>query len=114
MEWIYEMLALLILLAKAAGIYLGWQGRKMFERQQSMEKQIEELTEIVKRRKLPYPVQAGLEDAIAIAIEIIDRQQAERAYEETRTNQLANRLRQVRSHPQRYDVDQPDKPASKP
>lgn len=95
--------------ALLAGVYLGWQGRKIVEQQRRLEKTIEELNEIVKRRRLPYPAAAGLEDAIAIAIELIDQHQAEMALEGTRLNQLWDRLRQVRSNPQGYDVNQPDK-----
>jgi len=101
---------LMLLVALLAGGTLGWLGRKLFERLDALERRVEELGAIAGRRKLPYPAQAGLEDAIAIAIELLDQHQAQRAYDETRIEQLAERLRQVRSDPQHYDVRQPDKP----
>jgi hypothetical protein len=91
------------------GIYIGWRGREYVERQKRLEETIKEMNEIIKRRKLPYPTQAGLEDAIAIVIEVLDQHQAQKAFDDTRLNQLADRLRQVRSNPQGYDVNQPSK-----
>lgn len=102
------IIALSIFLAMVAGTLLGWYIRKMIERQEKMEKQIAELNEIANRRKLPYPAQAGLEDAIAIVIDVINNDEAADAYRQTRINQLIDRLKQVRSNPQGYDINQPD------
>jgi hypothetical protein len=104
-----DIVAIILAVALVAGAFLGWQGRKLFDRIEGLEKKIEELSAIAGRRKLPYPAQAGLEDAIAIAIELLDQHQAQRAYDETRIGQLAERLRQVRSDPQHYDANQPDR-----
>jgi hypothetical protein len=101
--------ALLIGIAILAGSFLGWHIRKLIERQQQLEKQVAELKDIADRRRLPYPAQAGIEDAIAIALDIINEQEAVHAYTDTRINQLTERLRQVRSTPQSYDTNQPDK-----
>jgi hypothetical protein len=95
--------------ALLAGVLLGWGGRRFFERQEQLEKKVAELDEIVKRRRLPYPAQAGLEDAIAIAIGMLDDYQVQRAQDETRLGQLADRLRKVRSDPQGYDTRQPER-----
>ena len=90
--WNVLALIVAIIVAVVAGGYLGWQGRKIFDRQTELERKVDDLMEIVKRRRLPYPTAAGLEDAIAIAIEILDRNQAERVYENTRINQLAEQV----------------------
>jgi len=105
----HSMNALLIGIAILAGSFLGWHIRKLIERQQQLERQVAELKDIADRRRLPYPAQAGIEDAIAIALDIINEQEAVHAYTDTRINQLTERLRQVRSTPQSYDTNQPDK-----
>lgn len=104
---------LLIAIAILASFILGYYIRKLLERQENLEKQINELSQVAKRRKLPYPAQAGLEDAIAIVIEVLTQHSAWRAYDETRIEQLAEILRQVRSNPQGYDINQPDQPPRK-
>jgi hypothetical protein len=101
----------IIAIAVLAGLTLGYYIRKLIERQESLEKQIAELSEIANRRKLPYPAQAGLEDAIAIVIELLNDDEATMAYHNARKKQLVERLKQVRSDPQKYDINQPDLPA---
>jgi hypothetical protein len=103
----------LIGIAFFAALVLGYYLRKLIEYKESLEKQISELKEIADRRKLPYPAQAGLEDAIAIVIDILNNEEANSAYRNTRFQQLAERIKQVRSNPQHYDTQQPDKPPRK-
>jgi hypothetical protein len=104
---------LLIAIAIIASFVLGYYIRKLLERQEKLENQVNELSLIAQRRKLPYPAQAGLEDAISIVIEVLTQHDAWRAYDETRINQLSDILRQVRSNPQGYDTNQPDQPPKK-
>jgi len=101
----------IVFIALIAGTFLGWYIRKMIGRQEILEKKVAELSEIANRRKLPYPALAGLEDAIALVIDIINSDEAAQAYRSTRILQLTERLKQVRSDPQHYDINQPDRPA---
>lgn len=105
---------LMIAIALFAALLLGYYIRKLIEYKESLEKQISELSQIANRRKLPYPAQAGLEDAISIVIDVLHQHQAERAYEDAREKQLYDILRQVRSDPQGYDINQPDQPQKGP
>jgi hypothetical protein len=97
------------------GVYLGWQGRKLIDR-------LEQLEQVSKRRKLPYPAMAGLEDAIALAddgqfenasmdqvitrlLTILQHSEAARKYMDARLDQVADVLRTIRSDPHGYDVN---------
>lgn len=108
MEVNVNIIIAIVFFALIVGLFLGWYIRKLIERQESLEKQVADLMEISKRRKLPYPAQAGLEDAISIAIEVLTQHQAWRSYDETRIVQLSEILKSVRSNPQGYDINQPD------
>jgi len=96
-----------------AGLFLGWHIRGLIARIDQLEKSNTELQAIAERRKLPYPAQAGLEDAIAIVIDILNSDEAAQAYRSTRIQQLAERIKQVRTDPQHYDIHQPDQPPRK-
>jgi hypothetical protein len=123
--WIYGVAGLLIALA---GMYVGWNVRKVVERLRALENfiavqketiaqlsvTIAKQDEIVKRRQLPYAAKAGLEDSVSIGIDLLQKQLERRAYDEyeqARLEQLTDLLRQVMRDPQHYDINQPDKPA---
>lgn len=56
------------------------------------------------RTRLPYKVADGLEDAIAVALDL----QAEIELLQTRNVQLAGILRTLRGNPSEYDSDKPN------
>lgn len=104
-------------LAIMAGGLLGWYGRKFIER-------IETLEEIGKRRKLPYPALAGLEDAIALSddarfengsmdkmisflLMALQKDIAARKYQDARFAQVIDILKVLRDDPQAYDSETP-------
>lgn len=110
---------IIVVLALLAGGYIGWHGRKFIER-------FETLEEIAKRRKLPYPALAGLEDAIALTddarfesssmdrviaylLTALQKDVAARKYLDARFDQVQEVLKTLRSDPQSYDADQPSK-----
>lgn len=111
MSWI---LIIIVVLALLAGGFVGWHGRKFMQR-------IETLEEIAKRRKLPYPAMAGLEDAIALCddgqfesgsmdkvisylLTALQKDVAARKYLYKRLDQVEEVLKEVRSDPQGYDT----------
>ncbi len=67
----------------------------------SLQRQLDELKNLPKRHT--YSTAAGLEDAIAVLIDIRTRRHAE----DIRLSQATEILRQVRSGPQNYDQDRP-------
>jgi len=104
-------------LAIMAGGLLGWYGRKFIER-------IETLEDISKRRKLPYPALAGLEDAIALSddarfengsmdkmidflLMALQKDIAARKYQDARFAQVQEILKVLRDDPQGYDIETP-------
>lgn len=111
------LLIIVLTLTLLAGGLIGWWGRKFIAR-------IETLEEIAKRRKLPYPALAGLEDAIALSddaryennsmdrvisylLMALQKDVAARKYSDARFEQVQDILKQLRSDPQGYDIDQP-------
>lgn len=110
-------LILIVFSALIAGGFIGWHGRKFIQR-------IETLEEISKRRKLPYPTMAGLEDAIALSddaqfesasmdkviaylLMALQKDVAARKYLDARFSQVQELLKQLRSDPQAYDIQNP-------
>lgn len=73
-----------------------------------LEGQVHELREQVKRQRHTYATNDGIEDATAILIELILKDQAERQYTETRLNQAREILGMVRQGPQEYDRERPN------
>ena len=113
------LLIVILGLALLAGGIVGWYGRKFIQR-------IETLEEIARRRKLPYPTMAGLEDAIALCdltqfenatadqilaafLTILQKEVASRKYSDVRFGQVQQILKTLRSDPQGYDIDQPSR-----
>lgn len=108
------LLIVALILALIAGGFIGWKGRSFVQR-------IETLEEIAKRRRLPYPALAGLEDAIALCddgrfesgsmdkviahlLTALEKDVAARKYLDTRFEQVQEVLKKVRSDPQGYDA----------
>lgn len=108
------LLIVATIFALLAGGFIGWHGRKFIQR-------IETLEEIAKRRKLPYPAMAGLEDAIALCddgqyesgsidkviaylLTALQKDVAARKYLDIRFEQVQEVLKKVRSDPQGYDA----------
>ncbi len=113
------LLIVSMIVALLAGAFIGWQGRKLLHR-------IETLEEIAKRRKLPYPAMAGLEDAIALGddaqfesnsmdkviaylLTALQKDVAARKYLDVRFNQVQEVLKVLRSDPQSYDTKEQEK-----
>ncbi len=71
-------------------------------RLRAIEKQVAEMQPPSNKRHT-YPTNAGLEDALAVLLDIQFRRDAETA----RLNQAMDILRQVRSGPHAYDQDRP-------
>jgi hypothetical protein len=76
---------------------------------EALYRQIDELKAAGPKRHT-YSTTAGLEDALAIAIDVITEYDASRKYTEARISQLRDALAKVREGPHAYD---PDKPAGK-
>ena len=111
------LLIICLVLALLAAGYLGWQGRKFIDR-------IETLEAIAKRRRLPYPAMAGVEDALALIdlnqfesattdqiitafLTLFQKEMAARKYSDARFAQVKEILKTLRSDPQGYDINQP-------
>ena len=60
------------------------------------------------KRRHTYPTADGLEDAMAVAIELLLRQDAENKYREARYGQLREIIGKLREGPQEYDRDRPN------
>lgn len=112
------VLIVVVVLALLSGAFIGWHGKKFIQR-------IETLEEIAKRRKLPYPAMAGLEDAIALSddaqfesasmdkviaylLMALQKDVAARKYLDARLSQVQELLIQLRNDPQAYDTQQPN------
>lgn len=108
----------LVGLALLAALFVGWQMRRFFER-------IEALEAATRKRKFPFRGMEGLEDAVAIGLDVrqqnddvdafIDalammllRSEAMRKYSDARIAQMMEILRQVRRDPHSYDSTRPD------
>lgn len=113
------ILIIFLALALLAGGFIGWHGRKFIQR-------IETLEQIAKRRKLPYPAMAGLEDALALIddsqyegasvdqvithlLTILQKEIAVRKYTDARFAQVQDILKVIRADAQGYDADFPSK-----
>jgi len=59
------------------------------------------------KRRHTHRVIAGLEDALAVAIDIINEQARSLAYIEARARKLSEILKTVRANPQAYDPERP-------
>lgn len=96
-------LALVILMAGGlgaafAGILFGI--RQVGER-------MDELEEIIGRRRHTYPTTNGLEDALAVAIDVLLDEQAHSEYRAARVEQFRRILGEVREGPLAYDSERP-------
>lgn len=60
-----------------------------------------------------YATAAGLEDATAVLLELLQRKQAEEAYTAARLNQLYEITGMIRKGPHAYDPDRPAGPRPK-
>lgn len=115
MNLLIALLLVLLAFCLIAGALIGWQGHKFIQR-------IESLEQISKRRKLPYPAMAGLEDALALIddgqfetgsmdkvitylLMLLQKDLAARKYLETRLDQVQDILMTVRADPQGYKAD---------
>lgn len=115
---IYEIALALVLFA--AGIGTGWAGQRLLGQVAGLKKQVRQLEEDVKgqkekqtkqeaelqalrdRRRLPHAAADGLEDAIAIVLDVLQEEEATRAYREARVGQLHHVLKQIRQEPAKY------------
>ncbi len=108
-----EMLILLVgvtfigLFLLAAGIKLG----RKFQHYDNLKTVNGELREQLTKRRHTYPTADGLEDAMAVAIDLLLREEAANKYRSARFNQLNEILGKVREGPLSYDSDrQADRP----
>jgi len=88
----------------AGGIFVGAWLKHMDHRLE----EIEELRDQLKRRRHSYATQDGLDDAQAVLIDLLLRDQAEARYREARLGQLSEILGLVRAGPQKYDGERPN------
>ncbi len=68
-----------------------------------LQHRLDEIQDERKTRRHTYATGAGLEDAIAVTIDLLIKQKADQA----RTESLLEILRQVRQGPHAYDQDRP-------
>lgn len=114
---------IIVIVALLAGGFIGWHGRRFIQR-------LETLEDISKRRKLPYPAMAGLEDAIALSddarfengsmdkvieylLMVLAKDVAARKYQDARFSQVEEILKQLRTDPQSYDTEKPSATTTK-
>jgi len=103
----------LIVMSLFIAIFAGWQSRKFIERVETLEKSL-------KTRKFPFRGMEGLEDAVAIGLDVrhqngdvdtyIDalmgmllKSERMRQYSDTRIEQMMSILKQVRRDPHSYE-----------
>lgn len=102
---VYIGVGLLIL-----GLVIGVLGAWLFQTLTALEKRVKGL-EDCKHKRLPYNTAAGLEDALAVTLDLL-RHSAEIDLEQSalqkRAETLSSILKQVRGGPDAYD---PEKPA---
>lgn len=67
-----------------------------------------ELEAQLKRRRHTYATADGLEDALAVVIELLLRREAEEAYTQARLGQLQEILGMIRAGPLEYDAERPN------
>lgn len=68
----------------------------------------DELRDQIAKRRHTYPTAEGLEDAVAVVIELILRWEAEQEYGRARLGQLQDILGMIRSGPLEYDTERPN------
>src|SRR5687767_14926276 len=108
------VIAIIAILMLPVGVFLGWQFHKLIAR-------IEYL-ETTAKQGLPYKIARGLEDATAIGndvrwrgsepnldgiIAMVNRVKADLAYQDERTAQLTDALKDLRAGPSKYDTEKP-------
>ncbi|KKN73433.1 hypothetical protein LCGC14_0401360 [marine sediment metagenome] len=103
-----ELLILLVgLLCLAAGIKLG----AKFHYYDNLKKRNKDLRAQIAKRRHTYATADGLEDALAVTIDLLLRQDAADKYRRARVAQLNSILGEVRKGPLSYDGDRPaDRP----
>ncbi len=106
MDVLYVLIGLILL---GIGIKLG----AKFQHYDTLEQRITELEEQLAKRRHTYPTANGLEDALALTVDLILRGDLERKYWRAQVDQLNEILGMVRAGPLAYDVDRPSKRPSK-
>lgn len=79
-----------------------------FKHYDTLEQQITRLEEQLAKRRHTYPTADGLEDALAVTIDLLLRQDAADKYRRARVAQLNEILGEVRKGPLSYDSDRPN------
>ncbi len=92
------------LLSLATGIKLG----AKFHHYDNLKAQNAELKEQLEKRRHTYPTANGLEDALAVTIDLLLREDAAKKYRRARFDQLNDILGKVREGPLAYDTDRPN------
>jgi len=101
----------------ASGIFVGaWLLKldQQLDRINRIEEEVKELRDQLKRRRHTYATQDGLDDAQAVLIDLVLRDQLEASYREARLGQLSEILGLVRAGPQKYDGEKPNHRPSPP
>jgi hypothetical protein len=77
---------------------------KLFEQDEALRKELEDLKAAGPKRHT-HSTTAGLEDALAIAIDVITEYDASRKYTEARIGQLRGALAKLREGPNAYAIE---------
>lgn len=109
------MITAIVLATLACGVAFGYALASLRSHMRAIRQQIHDLAGKVdklsesQRTRNPYRTNDGLEDAIAVALDVLQQSRAEREYEDYRINQLRAILGQIRTDPDGYDSDQPNR-----
>lgn len=113
MELIYVVIIMVVIIL--AALIVGWLLRNIVARyentidalqrgQADQSKRLEELENAARKSRNPYLTNVGLEDAIAIALDVQDKTN----YLETRNQVLQDVLKRIRTDPNSYDENRPN------
>ncbi len=94
-----------VVLLAAMAIALGWLLLIAINRKsRDLQERIDDLEDQLAKRRHTYPTVEGLEDGMAVAIELLLRYEAEAAYTNKRMDQLRDILGRVRAGPLEYEA----------
>jgi len=99
------------ILAAAFVLLVGYAGYRLGRSIERMKKLVYELIDALKNnspKRHTHRTEAGIEDAIAVALDVLQEYQASQKYTEARISQLTDILTITREGPHSYDPDRPN------